>query len=281
MLNRLLIGWIVYAGIMGFALGGSFVSAYLMPPPQHQTDADSDENASEQKSKEKTDEALARYTWWLTAFTGGLVLVTGALCIATIGLYITGEKQIEVALKAANAADLSARAAIAIELPVIRAITGKVGWGDEQDSSGRIRHFCYLDYLSFANSGRTKAFPIEVECGWTFGNSLPNVPIYTSKKQFPINTTFDSDMTSFDSDMTSSYDFRVADLTFNVPADAFNRIQDQSAKLWFYCNLIYLDFMQTRHETSFFWRRYQPIGAPGKFFADPIPSYNKKTQTQD
>jgi hypothetical protein len=173
MLNRrLLIGWIVYAGIVGFALGGSFISAYLMPPPQHQGDTDNDHSAAEQNSKQETDKALARYTWWLTAFTGVLALATIALCIATIGLYVAGEKHIEVALKAANAAETSAKAAIAIELPVIRMNPEDFSWGVTQTpDAGRV-HQCNVRSFSFFNHGRTTPFrsklgaagPPEIAC---------------------------------------------------------------------------------------------------------------------
>ena len=45
-----------------------------------------------------------------------IALFTFVLYRSTTKLWLAGEKQIEIALKAANAADLSARAAIAIEL---------------------------------------------------------------------------------------------------------------------------------------------------------------------
>src|SRR6266403_1778265 len=97
MLNRLLIIWIVYAGVMGFAVGGSFVSAYLIPPPQHESSADPKRSVADQNTKEKSDEALARYTLWLTIFTGILAFATVALGIATVGLYAAGEKQFSLA----------------------------------------------------------------------------------------------------------------------------------------------------------------------------------------
>jgi hypothetical protein len=115
MLNRVLIVWIAYAGIMGFAVGGSFVAAYQIPLSQHETSTYSKQDSSDQNAKEKSDEALARYTWWLTLFTGVMAFATVGLGIATVGLYATGEKQIGVAIKAANAAAQSAEAQIAIE----------------------------------------------------------------------------------------------------------------------------------------------------------------------
>jgi len=269
MLNRLLIVWIIYAGIVGFALGGSFVSAYFVYPTEHGGAYDSNKKADDEKSKEKTDEALARYTWWLTAFTGGLAFVTGALCIATVGLYVTGEKQIEVALKSANAAELSAKAAIALELPIFRADLNKMGWSDTQNEIGEKRYWVWIDYLHVSNVGRTSAFPIEVECGHTFGEKLPAAPIYTSKKTLATNTIYKPET-------VSPYDISLIDLEFAVPPNTYDQLRSDSSKLWFYFNLIYLDFLQNRHEAGFCWRRHQGIG-PGHFIVDSTSAYNRKT----
>ena len=56
------------------------------------------ENA--QTEKEKTDEALAEYTLFLMVFTGILAIATIGLGAATVGLYMTGEKQVELTRKA-------------------------------------------------------------------------------------------------------------------------------------------------------------------------------------
>src|ERR1700733_2459461 len=110
MLNRVVIVWIVYAGVMGFAVGGSFVAAYQIPLSQHESSTNPEQNPSDQNSKEKSNEALARYTLWLTMFTGVMAFATVGLGIATVGLYATGEKQIKIALR-------TAQAAIGVEIP--------------------------------------------------------------------------------------------------------------------------------------------------------------------
>jgi hypothetical protein len=58
--------------------------------------------------KEDTERALAEYTYWLMLFTGALAIATIGLGAATIGLYRTGETQLVITHKAANAAELSA-----------------------------------------------------------------------------------------------------------------------------------------------------------------------------
>src|SRR5262245_48230301 len=55
-------------------------------------------------SRDATDEAIADYTKWLAIFTAFLVL-------ATIGLFVSGERSIEVARQSANAAIKAADAA--------------------------------------------------------------------------------------------------------------------------------------------------------------------------
>jgi hypothetical protein len=47
-------------------------------------------------SKEDNDSALADYTLWLMIFTGMLAVATIGLGAATVGLYLTGEKQVKI-----------------------------------------------------------------------------------------------------------------------------------------------------------------------------------------
>jgi hypothetical protein len=61
---------------MGFALGGTFVSSYWIPSPQHESSASTEHSAANQNAKEETEAALARYTWWLTVFTGVMAFAT-------------------------------------------------------------------------------------------------------------------------------------------------------------------------------------------------------------
>jgi hypothetical protein len=63
---------------------------------------------------------------------------------------------------------------------------------------------------------------------------------------------------------------------FDVPSNIYDQLRANSVSLWFYCNLIYLDFMQTRHEAGFCWQRHESIGA-GHLRPDPTPAYNRKT----
>ena len=265
MLNRLLIGWIVYAGIMGFALGGSIVAAYQIPLSQHETSTYTEQSSSEQKAKEKTDEALARYTWWLTLFTGVMAFATVGLGIATVGLYATGEKQIEIAIKAANAADLSARAAVAIELPIMILDPDNGSFGDRFEFGRRTEEFCVMN-IGFKNEGRTKAFPIETAFGWTVGNELPAKPVYRWTRPFGMDAIIGPDILQVET----------VNLWMDLPDGTNQGIRDGNVSLWFYCRLSYLDFMRTKHEAGFCWRRFESFGG-GRFVRDETPAYNYRT----
>jgi hypothetical protein len=78
--------WIVLALLVGVLAGASGLYAYLTHV-QH---------VAIPHTKETTDDALADYTLWLTIFTGALALATVALGAATAGLYLTGQKQVEI-----------------------------------------------------------------------------------------------------------------------------------------------------------------------------------------
>src|SRR5258705_2531126 len=95
--------WPLYAGVMGFALGESFFFGLYgrnvtesSIAAQHEQQPPSETAKSK---KDETDEALAYYTLWLMAFTGVLAFATVGLGIATMFLYVTGEKQFKFAIR--------------------------------------------------------------------------------------------------------------------------------------------------------------------------------------
>src|SRR5579862_3043999 len=82
--------WIILALFIGAAVGMCGLYAYLIHI-QHMAIP---------HTKETTDDALAEYTLWLMIFTGVLAIATVGLGAATVGLYLTGEKQVEITRKA-------------------------------------------------------------------------------------------------------------------------------------------------------------------------------------
>jgi hypothetical protein len=166
-------------------------------------------------------------------------------------------------------AALSARAAVAIELPIVRVVPEKFGYGSSLDNDNPRAEWCIIGSLVFFNVGRTQAFPIEVQCGWIVGDKLPDVPSYTFTKSFPINLIFESNPKA-----TEALNINEFELTF-APG-LYDGVRNSTVGMWFYCNVVYLDFMQNRHEAGFCWRRYETVGS-GWFRQDATPAYNRKT----
>jgi hypothetical protein len=193
---------------------------------------------------------------------------TFAIAVFTIILGVFTVRLAKSNRIAANAADLNARAAIAIELPIIQIAADKVGFGTATENDRRFDYF-WVSELIFSNLGRTKAFPIEIQCGWTEGGSLPKVPRYTYTKQFQIGVIFEPNT-------PNPSQFNYTDLLFESDLGFYNRVREKKVRLWFYCSLVYLDFMQSRHEAGFCWERIESFGA-GILSPDSTPAYNRKT----
>jgi hypothetical protein len=99
--------WPLFALLMGFVMGGSiFWGLYGPNTTIDQANAAYEQQARHEEPRSKrdeTDEAVARYTLWLMVFTGILAVATVGLGIATVGLYLTGEKQIGLVQEASAA----------------------------------------------------------------------------------------------------------------------------------------------------------------------------------
>jgi hypothetical protein len=255
-----------------FSLGMLFSPSGLLPinsSPQKQSgDQQPSTKITEDSNKSESlwvpTDSVGLYTLVLAVFTGLLVGVSGFQ-----GYFLL--RADKTARIAANAADLSARAAIALEMPVIRAAPHKFSYGSSLDGEGdnpRIE-WCTIAHLNFSNVGRTQAFPIELRCGWTAGDKLPDVPVYTLAISFPLNLILEPK-----SEEPSQLHIHNFDLTFGP--GLYDRVRDNTVGLWFYCSVVYLDFMQTRHEAGFCWKRYEIFGGGG-FLPDPTPTYNQKT----
>lgn len=92
----------LFAAIMGFALGGSFVAGYLFPQTQQQQSPAANKNDPAQRPSieerhQATEEAIALYNKVLAWFTGILAIATIVLGGATVALYFANERQIALA----------------------------------------------------------------------------------------------------------------------------------------------------------------------------------------
>ncbi|MGO8912029.1 MAG: hypothetical protein ACLQDM_22250 [Bradyrhizobium sp.] len=191
-----------------------------------------------------------------------IAIFTTVLGVFTISL--AGSTRI-----AANAAARSTKAAIALELPLIRASAAQLGTGGVQETTGARRNVCSVNQLLFYNHGRTRASLIEVQIGLTIGDRLPKEPIYLHKKSFPPNVIMEPNPAVVFEAILHQYDF-------DAPPDLYDRLRTRSTNLWFYCKLVYLDFMDIRREAGFCWKQYETSGM-GALRPDATPAYNRKT----
>jgi hypothetical protein len=253
-----------------FAMGMLFASSLT---PQVQNTAPQQTAEHQAANKINTDSDKAQSLWVPTDSVGLYTLVlavfTGLLVAVSTGQGYFLLRADKTARIAANAADLSAKAAIAIQLPIIRIVPDRIGWGSSQDGDGPRIEYCAIGNLTFSNLGPTKAFPIEVQLGWTVGDKLPDVPTYTFTKPFKIDTIFEPDP-------KTPFQLWINDFEITLAVGDTDRIMRKQVKLWLYCCVVYLDFMQTRHEAGLCWVRYETFGGGG-FLADPTPAYNRKT----
>ena len=263
--TELLFGMLLAVAI--FAMGMLFSSSLSLPVQNaapHQAAQKINENSDSAQSLWVPTDSVGLYTLVLAVFTA---LLFGVSSVQGYFL-LRADKTARIA---ANAADLSARAAVALELPVIRAAPHHFSYGSSmhgRPNNPRI-DWCIVTYLNFANGGRTKAFPIEVQCGWTAGDKLPDIPTYTFTKLFPVNSILDP----VDEEPTR---INVNDFDFKFAPGLYEGVLNRTVSLWFYCSIVYLDFMQTRHEARFCWKRHELFGG-GKLLPDATPAYNQKT----
>jgi hypothetical protein len=247
----------------------------VLPAPK--SDREVDEERQERKDKAELDRRLVELTSDLAFFTAALFAATAALVIATIALAYYAFRQsrdmkesLVLARKSADAADLSARASIALQLPIIQIKPDQFGFGAVvvEGEDGKTKEYAVIGRLIFSNLGPTKAFPIEIRCGWSFG-VLPDTPTYTFTKEFQLGYIFEPDPK-----VTPAMNINT--FPFMAEPGLHDRIRNEDENLWFYCCLIYADFMQNRHEVAFCWQRVEGFGA-GRFSPDPTSAYNRKT----
>jgi hypothetical protein len=205
-------------------------------------------------------------------------LVGATIALAVIGflqLLVFGWQGIQLGRtvkatkEAAHAAGLSARAAIAIDLPIIRIDPDSLHYGKDRDGQNPETYYCSIRCLDFSNLGRTKAFPIEVQCGWFIGTKLPAEPTYIFTKPFPLGAIFEPEQDTI-------RELNIFEFMFETKPGLYDRLRDKTESLWFFCSFAYLDFMKNRHDEGFCWERYETFGTGG-FRRDPTPAYNRKT----
>lgn len=196
----------------------------------------------------------------IAAFTALLAVRTSGLFRETAGLRAAADQQakdmkesLTAAKKAADAADLSATAALRVEQPIISmlepelmSITGPVP-KDRAYACGGLHGLpyenCVIPQLAFRNRGRTHAFLSSVHLGYMIAKDRPPRP-----GQFKTVHFRDGTIISIDTKFNMSIDF---DLGLTDPQREELR---NGAILWVWCLLTYDDFMDLRLGKEFWWQ---------------------------
>lgn len=243
-------------------------------------DQESYEAIKERTEKAELDRRLVELTGDLARFTAGLFWATVALAALTAILAFFAFKQsrdmkksLALANKAADAADKSARAAIGLELPIIRMIPDNLISGSTQSGDELIVSYA-VSSIVFANYGRTSAFPIEVKSGMIIGDELPPEPRYSSNDMFAMDASLDPTHSNQSSPITREK--RLTNCVVVLREGEHDKIHSDTTNVWLYCSLVYRDFMDERREVGLCWRltRY---GYDREWRPDTTPAYNRKT----
>lgn len=222
----------------------------------------------------------------IALFTVILAISTIGLWKATNRLWLAGEKQMELIAansskqsrdmqasiaaqrKAADAAMLSARAYIGIQLPILRVEPGHNGTG-AAIVDGVQHEYLYVYTLNVRNLGRTEAIPVRLQVGFFVGENLPSEPTYAFNDSVEIDTIIKERP-------DEGVAFRISDYTGDFPIGTLKLIEAKATTLWFFCNIHYRDFMQEPHEAGFCWR-WTVYQGKGDFRVDDTPAYNQRT----
>jgi hypothetical protein len=238
------------------------------PPPS----ANHSDQKSATESPKSSEETSGGTEYWV--HRGYKVKITdGLLVLFTLGLVIIGIFQaaflkgaLEATAIAARAADLSAKAVIALQLPIIRARQpSSLGHG-QSTAVGVTREDCWIPHVEFWNNGSTKAFPVEVHYGIIVGNKpLPKLPLYDATVFFEVNETYEPNT-------RVPYRVNLPECRRELTDGQWSEIRQGKLGVTFYCLLAYFDFMDTRREVGFCWRWESQRWVP-----DATPAYNRKT----
>jgi hypothetical protein len=208
---------------------------------------------------------------FLQTYNGAVTAVaTIAISVFTFFLVRVSNRQARLTRDAVNVAKRSADAAIAIELPFIRADapdeltkvenieddTGGLIWDVETPD---LPEFSRIYNLTFRNIGRTTAAPIKLELGWKVALSLgPEEPVYTWSRRCDHGTVLPGD--------NQPYQLDCSKFCVVLAAEDQHVIYANTAALWVFGALTYRDFLNESHVSRFCWRWGCPDGVGLYYF---------------
>jgi hypothetical protein len=209
-----------------------------------------------------------------------IAVFTIVLAFTTILQWIVTAKATEAAITSANAAELNARAALGVELPVLRPDSPELQGIDADatldgpygswDIQGPPEHHTAVSRIIMRNYGRTPAFPEYLEVGFTVAETLPDKPYYAQRGSAGLEAVIrPNDHVSLE----IHFPIRLSDKQIAATK------ADEGA-LWFYCALGYSDFLNVTREARFCWRWQKDIWGAFYYFSsdcDPPAEYTKQT----
>lgn len=241
------------------------------------------------------------YHGLLTAFaTAFIAWFTWTLRRSTDKLYLAGEEQrksneiladkqlrqaklqfltqasqtrsaLAIARISADAATLSAKAAIGIELPVLGLDSPELGHLEKPIPEGvgyaviTLKEFpgrySIIPWMKIHNAGRTPAFLKELAVGWEISSEQPKSPAF--KRTYPYSA---GEMVKERGDYDAELHFQI-DLTESEIAT----IKAKESFLWCCVCVKHLDFLRNQHDATFFWRWNNPGGGMYFFEAGGTP----------
>ena len=183
-------------------------------------------------------------------------IATAAIAWFTWTLRQSTEKMWIETKKAADAADLSAKAVTIVEFPIIRtawigpellAVDSLPGDGAAYGGAlndGLPTQFSVVSTIEYRNYGRSPAFPIGMLLGHSVIDRLPTVPNYRKKAETSPSSILKEKDTS---EIEIHYGVELTE-------EERSKIANKTARLWFFVRMTYLDIMDRPYFISSCWQ---------------------------
>ena len=197
-------------------------------------------DAKRENQKVANDERIARFTELLFWATVALSVIAGFQLLVFGWQGIQLSRTVAVTKESADAAALSARAVIGVELPIIifKLELNKEPGRHESPVTGFPRKTSTL-IVNFWNRGRSAAEMITFCVEWRVISSLPEKAIFENVFQYAPGDVLE---TNGDPSMKT--------IVINLQDEEVESIEKETKSLWVYGYLSYKDFLGTLHQTS-------------------------------
>lgn len=212
-------------------------------------------DAKEHAEKVMLDREIVTYAKYSVAITVGMLIIAVLQVLLFWKQLAIMDGTMRVSQDAASAALRQAAAVIGIELPVIRILTTELIDLDEPIPENSPYSgvavveipslYAGIGFMELQNHGRTPAFPVLLETGYTVASQLPDEPVYNHGAQLPHSAVIHPNGGSFTADIHRTLIFT---------DDQIAAMKAGTALLWFFGRLTYDDFMGEERYTKFCWR---------------------------